>query len=408
MKPIVITFAFLGLLLWRPVSAHQEFMYSPEEARKALSAKLSEAELSSLKIPYEADEEIRELAIEITEDAHGDHQKLNRLLHYFRKRGYLDRYKQTGTHTAREVMDLGEGNCLSYANLFVAMSRSVGLQAHYLDASRVEREFGRSGSVLVEYGHILVGVRIGPEITPVDFDGKAKEFNRFEIISDLEAIADYYNNVGYELSFHRREQGGFASEDVLRAFSLATRIAPGFAKAHNNLGVAYGRAGRTKDAARAYRAAIEADPHLPAPHSNLAQIYMQQGKREKAIEHFEKAVRLDPQNAHYRYFLGRTLARCHKPAEAVDQLENAVRLDPTLYQAHMRLAELYRDQGQPDRARTAVLRVLALVPGHRDAKDLLRKLQSRAPSSSSGASLPSPAPRPIQHPTRGTPRSGPR
>jgi tetratricopeptide (TPR) repeat protein len=366
--------AFSIALVSQPAPAHRNFIYSPEEARQALSAKLSDDELDSLKIPYEADEKIRELAIEITEDAHGDHQKLNRLLHYFRKRGYLNRYQQTGTHTAREVMDLGEGNCLSYANLFVAMSRSVGLQAHYLDASQVVREFGRSGSVLVEYGHILVGVKIGPDITPVDFDGSAKEFSRFEIISDLDAIADYYNNLGYELSFHRREQGGFASQDVLQAFSLATRIAPGFAKAHNNLGVAYGRAGRIQDAARAYRKAIQADPNLPAPHANLAQIYMRQGQREKAIEHFEKAVRLDPQNAHYRYFLGRTLARCKQQEGAVDHLERAVHLDPDLYQAHMQLAEIYHDQNQPDRARAAAHRVLELVPGHHDALLLLRNL----------------------------------
>ena len=408
MKRVGITIALAIALVSQPASAHRDFIYSPEEARKALSAKLSEDELSSLKIPYEADEEIRELAAEITGDAHGDLQKLKRLLHYFRKRGYLDRYQQTGTHTAREVMDLGEGNCLSYANLFVAMSRAVGLQAHYLDASRVEREFGRSGSVLVEYGHILVGVKIGPDITPVDFDGKAKEFNRFEIISDLEAIADYYNNVGYELSFHRREQGGFASQDVLRAFSLATRIAPGFAKAHNNLGVAYGRAGRINDAARAYQKAIHADPHLPAPHANLAQIYMRQGKRGKALEHFEIAVRLDPQNAHYRFFLGRTLARFKKTAEAIDHLEKAVRLNPDLYQAHMQLADLYRDQGQPGRALNAAQRVLELVPGHRDARDLIRKLQGRVRPNSPGASSPGHAPRPFPHPTRGTGQSGPR
>lgn len=366
----------LTVLLWcSPSSAHPEFIYSPEEARNALSAKLSAEDLNRLKIPYEADEGIRDLAAEITRNAHGDEQKLKSLLQYFRQQGYLDRYQQTGTHTAREVMDRGKGNCLSYANLFVAMSRSVGLQSFYLDASRVVREFGRSGSVLVEYGHVLVGVRIGPDITPVDFDGSAKEFNRFEVISDLEAIADFYNNVGYELSFHRREQGGFASNEVLHAFSLATRIAPRFAKAWNNLGVAYGRAGRPADAARAYQNAIQADPQLPAPHANLAQIHMRQDQREQAVRHFEKAVRLDPQNAHYRYFLGRTLARCQKHAEAVDQLENAVRLDPDLHQAHMRLAELYLEQGEIEQARTVARRVLELIPGHRDARRLLECLK---------------------------------
>jgi tetratricopeptide (TPR) repeat protein len=375
MKPAEIIAAPLVLVLCLPAFAHPEFIYSPEEARQALSAKLSQEELSRLKIPYEADEGIRDLAAEITRNAHGEEQKLRRLLHYFREQGYLNRYQQTGTHTAREVMDRGSGNCISYANLFVSMSRSVGLQAFYLDASRVVREFGRSGSVLVEYGHILVGVRIGPDITPVDFDGSAKKFNRFEVISDLEAIADYYNNVGYELSFHRREQGGFASDDVLHAFSLATRIAPRFAKAWNNLGVAYNRAGRTAEATRAYRNAIRADPHLPAPHANLAQIYLRQDRTVKAAVHFEKAVRLDTQNAHYRYFLGKALVLSGKLRNARDQLETAVRLDPDLFQAHMWLAHVYFDLQEPDWARSAARRVLELIPGHRDAKYLLENLK---------------------------------
>jgi len=374
MKPIGITFAFLVLLFPQASRGLPDVIYSPAEARQALSDQLSLEELAVLKIPYEADEEIRELATEITQNAHGDDQKLKSLLRYFRKQGYLDRYQKTGTHTAREVMDLGKGNCLSYANLFVAMSRSVGLKAFYLDASRVIREFGRSGSVLVEYGHILAGVRIGPDITAVDFDGSTKKYNRYEIISDLEAIADYYNNVGYELSFHRREQGGFASSDVLRAFTLATRISPGFAKAHNNLGVAYGRAGRTGDAAQAYKNAIQSDPYLPAPHANLAQIYMRQNQVKKAVPYFQKAVRLDPKNAHYRYFYGKSLALYGKHQEAFEQLERTVRLDADMYQAHMWLAQVSLDLKKPDRARSAARRVLELVPGHRDAKRLLEDL----------------------------------
>ena len=41
----------------------------------------------------------------------------------------------------------------------------------------------------------------------------------------------------------------------------------------------------------------------------------------------------------------------------------------------MRLAELYRDLNQPDRAREAARRVLELVPGHRDARLLLKNLK---------------------------------
>jgi hypothetical protein len=74
----------------------------------------------------------------------------------------------------------------------------------------------------------------------------------------------------------------------------------------------------------------------------------------------------------------------------------------------MQLAGLYRDQNQPGRAINAARRVLELVPGHREAKDLIRSLDSRIPPSSPGASSPYPAPRPFPRPMTGTSQSGSR
>jgi tetratricopeptide (TPR) repeat protein len=350
-------------------------VYTPDELRRALQERLSPSEMTELKIPFEANEDIRELAVEITRHAASDRQKLASLLAFFRERGYLERYNKTGTRTAAEALDAGDGNCLTYANLFVAMARSVGLEAVYLDASQVVNEVDRTGSLLVNYGHILVGVKMGADVVTIDFDGKAKRFRRFDILTDIEATAEFYSNLGFELSWLYREEGGLASRDALRAFQLATRISPGFARAWNNLGVARGRTGDFQGAVAAYRRAIRADPALPAPHANLAQIHLRNGALDPAVASFRRAVELQPSNEHYRYFLAKALTLSGRYREALGQLQEGLDLNDTLFLLHMQMARIYLKLGDRSRAGRAARRVIELIPGHRDAVRLLECLR---------------------------------
>jgi Flp pilus assembly protein TadD len=348
--------------------------HTPAQMRRTLAKRLRPEELRDLQIPFEADDSIARLAAELTRSAHGDHQKLRALRHYFRDEGFLERYDRDGTRTAQQVMRTGDGNCLSYANLFVAMARSVGLRAHYLDASERVDEVEKSGTVLVKYGHVLVGVRIGPDWIAVDFDGRAGNPKRFRVISDLEAIADFYNNLGTELAWTGGKNGGFGSPDAIRSFSLAARIEPRFSRAWNNLGVALVRTGRTRDAMRAYRHAIRTQANFSAPHANLGQIYRRQGKLSAAQNSFEQAVDLWPKNAHYRLFLARTQAERGLDQEALEQIEEAIELDPKLFSARMLEATLRFERREYALARLAAEQVLALIPGHRDATRLIDQL----------------------------------
>lgn len=348
--------------------------HTPAQMRRTLAKRLRPDELRNLQIPFEADASIAKLATELTRSAHGDHQKLRALRRYFRDEGFLERYDRDGTRTAQQVMRTGDGNCLSYANLFVAMARSVGLRAHYLDASERVDEIEKSGTVLVKYGHVLVGVRIGPDWIAIDFDGRAGNPKRFRVISDLEAIADFYNNLGTELAWTGRENGGFGSPDALRSFSLAARIEPGFSRAWNNLGVALGRTGRTREAIRAYRQAIRAQANFSAPHANLGQIYRRQGKLSAAQSAFRQAVDLWPKNAHYRMFLARMQAERGLDEEALEQIQRSMELDPKMFSAHMLEATLRFARREYALARLAAERVLKLVPGHRDATRLIAEL----------------------------------
>ncbi len=354
----------------------------PAQIRSLLARRLSPSEVEGLLIPFEADDDIRRLAAEVIRGGHDEGQKLSALRAFFRRQGFLERYDRDGTRTARQVMSSGEGNCLSYANLFVAMARAVGLRAHYLDASRPGDSPEPSGSVLVQWGHVLVGVQIGPEWLAVEFDGRAGSPQRYRVVSDLEAIADFYNNLGAEAAWTVRGAGGFGSEEAIRAFRMATRVAPRFVRAWNNLGVALARAGRDAEAMAAYRRAVGIEPALAAPHANLGQLHARRGELPDALREMESAIRLSPANAYYRLFLGRLLARAGQPERALDELRAAARLDDHLFTVHLELGRLYISRGNLPQAERELERVLELVPGQRDATHLLDDLHHRDPAPS--------------------------
>lgn len=341
------------------------------DVRRALEQRLSADERAHLTVPFEADTEIRALALRVTAPAHSDQGKLDLLVRFFRREGFLDGYQKDWTRTARDVLESKRGNCLSYASLFVAMARSAGLRACFLDGSRIEPEFGPTGSVLVEVGHVLPGVQIGPDLVPVNLAGEDGFSQRFEILSDLEAIADYYNNRGFEIAWTRAAEGGLARKDARSAFELATRIEPRFARAWNNLGVSYTRSGDLLAAENSFRRAVQAEPGLAAAHANLGQIHVRRDEQSQAIERFSRAIELDGANAHYRYFLGKALARAGRMSEAIAELERALSLNPRLFPAWVQLMKSRQASGDIPRARAAALEALKLQPGQRDAKQFL-------------------------------------
>ncbi|HOX44564.1 MAG TPA: tetratricopeptide repeat protein [Myxococcota bacterium] len=338
-----------------------------------LRARLTPAELEGLQLPFAADEDIRRAALDITRSAADPGQRLERLRAHFRAKGYLERYDRDGTRTAREVMATGQGNCLSYANLFVAMARAVGLEAFFLDASQARPERGKSGSLLVEYGHVLVGVRLGPEVQAVEFDGRTRDHRRLRPLTDAQAIADFYNNRGYERSWSQPELGGLGSEAAIADFRLATRIAPDFARAWNNLGVALSRSNRLAEADEAYRRAARREPTFAPPHANLGHSLTRQARLPEAIRAFARAVELDPGHPHYRLFLSRALSRSGRLEEALAQAEQAAALDPAWFLPRLEAALLLERLGHLEAAQSAAGKVLELAPGQRDARRLLEQ-----------------------------------
>ena len=89
-------------------------------------------------------------------------------------------------------------------------------------------------------------------------------------------------------------QGLGRFEESITHYQEATRIQPGYAKAHNNWGAALQRLQRPEDAMVHYAAALRIRPDYAGVYNNLGTIFAEKGHLMDAIKHFEHAVRLKP------------------------------------------------------------------------------------------------------------------
>lgn len=156
-------------------------------------------------------------------------------------------------------------------------------------------------------------------------------------------------------------------QDALTLWSVTVEQRPDNARAHDNLGVAWQRAGHLPEAIAEYRLAVRLDAALAQPHINLGTALAQTGDMEEARRELELGVELAPQMADGWYNLG-TLLGPVDPARAVECLTRAVQLAPARAEAHLNLgialSILHRDAEAGAAFEQALRRAPALPAAH--------------------------------------------
>jgi len=168
-------------------------------------------------------------------------------------------------------------------------------------------------------------VASGGEKIGLDF-GQMGPVTWYRVLDDVEALAHFYNNRGFELLDEAHERGERAWEQAERDFRIAVQIAPRFARAWNNLGIAAAHLGRPAEAIEDYRTAIESDPELAAPRNNLGSIYLAQGKIAEALLALDAASRLEPKGSHIQYNLALARLQAGDKEGAAEALRRAIQL----------------------------------------------------------------------------------
>ena len=105
-------------------------------------------------------------------------------------------YNDERTLTAQEAFETRSGNCVAFANLFIAMAREAGLDARYHEVL-IPPEWSAREDTFIISKHINVMVKGQSGPFEVDISGREIKLNaKRRIMSDREAYVMYLNNLG--------------------------------------------------------------------------------------------------------------------------------------------------------------------------------------------------------------------
>lgn len=278
-------------------------------------------------------------------------------------------YFTRGTLTAAEAFFRREGNCLSFTNLFVALGRSLGIP---VTTALVQRVVGseREGDIIVVNTHVVAYLEHAGGFYTYDFD-VARNIKpvRVKPLDDMWITALYLNNRGAD------ELRAAHPEVALRYFQDAVALAPEFAPAWANLGVAYRRVGDIPQALSAYRKALELEPANPTVLSNLASLFRSLGRDEEARQALH-AANLAYASPHQLIVRGDVELAAGRIAEAKKFYRSALRKNPQLVDAILALTRAELADGQWARAKRLLEKALKLHPHDTRLQTLQRELAS--------------------------------
>lgn len=326
--------------------------YSPHELRAAVAPQIPVERRGSLLVPFQVTPELVARAERYVDGNSSDYHRADALTRAITDEAAFGvEWEPVTTAVAYETAARGGGNCLSLTSLFIGLARGIGLQAFYVDASDRVNDLSRAEELLVDTGHIAATVRTERGWSLVDFTGEISNYRTFRILDDVEALAHFYNNRGYEMIVNSGATDGVAPwERALADFEMAVIVQPDFPRALNNLGVAYSRRGEEQRAEQAYLRAIAADSDFAAPHHNLGNLYSRQDRLAEAIRSYGVAIRRQSKNPYAYFHLGLAQYRAGDIAAAIAAFERAIALKQDYLEPRTLLAQAYRSQGRMEEA----------------------------------------------------------
>jgi tetratricopeptide (TPR) repeat protein len=273
-------------------------------------------------------------------------------------------YNPAQTLTAAEAFQRRSGNCVSFANLFVALAREAGLEARYQEVF-LEPEWSSRDDTLIRAKHINVLVKAGRRSYMIDVSGEDVSWgsNR-RSLSDEQAEAMYFNNLGADALI----RGDFA--DAYALFLRAVETEPDTPDAWSNLGVLYGRNGQTLDAEGAYLEALRLNDGELAAMGNLHDLYFEQGRLAEAAKLERRVGAYRRENPYYLLALSEEAMAAGELAEAGALLRRAIEHKPEEHLMYFAQARLEYLSGNIEAAETSLKRARELAP-----PDMLREYQ---------------------------------
>lgn len=230
--------------------------------------------------PFHASDEMAAWAENATGEARGldFYQRLTSLQQAMFDGAKLDfDYEDEQTLTAEKAFENRRGNCMSFTALFVALSRSVGIETVLMEVRRDPTVARDDDGLVVISRHVVAAYRSGGWVWAFDFYlSSTAPFAGGLVIDDIRASAMYHANLG---------GSALRANDLdtaLKNLETTTALAPDWSAGWVNLGVTYAHLGQVEEAFMAYRRALEIDPINGSALNNMSILYGNIGRDAEA------------------------------------------------------------------------------------------------------------------------------
>ena len=172
---------------------------------------------------------------------------------------------------------------------------------------------------------------------------------------------------------NRAENAGRVQEACER-YREAVQAAPGYAKAHLNLGIGLEATGAPEPAIRSYEAALAIDPGDPFAAYNLGKLLYTRGLPAEAERLLRQSLQNRPGFPEAQVVLSRVLESQGNLGAAATALETAMRLRPDDFGTLYHYAGVLLKQNRLNEAQGALTRAIAIDPENADANYTLATL----------------------------------
>ena len=275
----------------------------------------------------------------------GDYFKLRDLLYAVMGDGTFELIYDDRTRTAQETFLDQRGNCLSFTNMFVAMSRYLDLDAKFQEVL-VPPDWSIEGETFILSKHVNVHVSTdlrGDQVIDFNMYDFRLSYDR-QIVSDSRGRAHYFNNIGVE---------NMLEGDTLLAlanFRESLREDNSFSPAWVNLGTLYARESYPRYSEAAFLNALDVDSTNLVAMSNLAGLYETEDHTELAVKYQSRIESHRMRNPYYRYKLARAAFDNGDYAIAIDHLKAAIRKNKNDDNFYFLMSLSYLNSGEQEEA----------------------------------------------------------
>jgi tetratricopeptide (TPR) repeat protein len=262
------------------------------------------------------------------------------------------------TLPADQAFERGVGNCLSFSSMFVAMARKAGMKAYFQEVEIPPTWSNVEDNLLVSKHVNAVVYSEGHTFTVDVSRRKTREVEQTRRLSDAEARAQYYNNLGAD---------ALIAQDIGLAyayFSKALEADRNLSYIWSNIGVILRRNGQTEDAMLAYQTALRLEPDESVALNNLHVIYTEDGNLEATAELEARVERNRRKNPYYIQYLAELAIEEQRYGEAIDLAKKAIRMDADEYRFYYTLAQAQYLDGKTSLAQASLNQAVQRAPDY--------------------------------------------